>query len=351
MKVPYNDLSRIHNPLRKSFHESLDSVLNTSGFVGDVVFADAFKKYTNSDYCITCNSGTDALCIAIKSLELKPGSRIAVPAISYAATAMAVVNAGHVPVFIDVDPDTGLMLVDTVKDVDCVIPVHLYGQCVDVHTLLKLGVPVIEDCAQAHGATINDTHVGNLGVIGCFSFYPGKNMGALGDAGACITNNEELATKMKRYASLGSPKHNRYEHVTDGINSRMDGMQGLFLTEKLKHLDDWTNQRITLAEIYQSGMECPNRSRVGKDVYHVFYTLQNERENYIKHMNDSGVQTGIHYPYPLSELECFREYHILCKNAVEFCKKCVSLPLFPGMTKDEVEFTLKSHRDFHLPSI
>jgi dTDP-4-amino-4,6-dideoxygalactose transaminase len=264
---------------------------------------------------------------------------------------MAVVNAGHVPVFIDVDPDTGLMLVDTVKDVDCVIPVHLYGQCVDVHTLLKLGVPVIEDCAQAHGATINDTHVGNLGVIGCFSFYPGKNMGALGDAGACITNNEELATKMKRYASLGSPKHNRYEHVTDGINSRMDGMQGLFLTEKLKHLDDWTNQRITLAEIYQSGMECPNRSRVGKDVYHVFYTLQNERENYIKHMNDSGVQTGIHYPYPLSELECFREYHILCKNAVEFCKKCVSLPLFPGMTKDEVEFTLKSHRDFHLPSI
>lgn len=351
MKVPYNDLSRIHEPLRTAFHESLDIALNTSGFVGDTTFADAFKKYTNSQHCVTCNSGTDALYIAIKALELKPGSRIAVPAISYAATAMAVVNAGHVPVFIDVDSDTGLMLVDTVKDVDCVIPVHLYGQCVDVHTLLKLGVPVIEDCAQAHGACIDSKHVGNFGAIGCFSFYPGKNMGALGDAGACITNNEELAVKMKRYASLGSPKHNRYEHVTDGINSRMDGVQGLFLKEKLKHIDDWTNQRISLAERYQSGTEFPNRSRVGKDVYHVFYTLQNERENYIKYMNDRGIQTGIHYPYPLPELKCFERYHTVCKNAIEFCKRCVSLPLFPGMTKDEIEFTLKSHIDFRLPSV
>lgn len=351
MKVPYNDLSRIHEPLRTAFHESLDIALNTSGFVGDTTFADAFKKYTNSQHCVTCNSGTDALYIAIKALELKPGSRIAVPAISYAATAMAVVNAGHVPVFIDVDSDTGLMLVDTVKDVDCVIPVHLYGQCVDVHTLLKLGVPVIEDCAQAHGACIDGKHVGNFGAIGCFSFYPGKNMGALGDAGACITNNEELAVKMKRYASLGSPKHNRYEHVTDGINSRMDGVQGLFLKEKLKHIDDWTNQRISLAERYQSGIEFPNRSRVGKDVYHVFYTLQNDRENYIKYMNDRGIQTGIHYPYPLPELKCFERYHTVCKNAIEFCKRCVSLPLFPGMTKDEIEFTLKSHIDFRLPSV
>ena len=351
MKVPYNDLSRIHEPLRTAFHESLDITLNTSGFVGDTIFADAFKKYTNSQHCVTCNSGTDALYIAIKALELKPGSKIAVPAISYAATAMAVVNAGHAPVFIDVDPETGLMLVDTVKDVDCVIPVHLYGQCVDVKKLLDLGIPVIEDCAQAHGASIDEKHVGNFGSIGCFSFYPGKNMGALGDAGACITNNEELAVKMKRYASLGSPKHNRYEHVTDGINSRMDGIQGLFLKEKLKHLDDWTNQRISLVKRYQSGAEFPNRSRIGKDVYHVFYTLQNERENYIKYMNDRGIQTGIHYPYPLPELKCFERYHTVCKNAIEFCKRCVSLPLFPGMTKDEIEFTLKSHIDFRLPSV
>jgi dTDP-4-amino-4,6-dideoxygalactose transaminase len=348
MKIPYNDLSRIHEPLKQSFHDALDKVLDTCAFVGDTKFAEEFKKYTKSEHCVTCNSGTDAIYIAIKSLELKPGSRIAVPAISYAATAMAVVNAGHTPVFVDVDPQSGLMLVDTVKDVDCVIPVHLYGQCVDVKKLLDLGVPIIEDCAQAHGALIDGKHVGNFGVIGCFSFYPGKNMGALGDAGACITNDETLAIKMKQYASLGSPKHSRYEHKTDGINSRMDGIQGLFLCEKLKHLDEWTNQRISLAERYQNGTEFPKRSQVGKDVYHVFYTLQEDRDAYIKHMNDSGVQTGIHYPYPLPELECFSKYRILCKNAIEFCKKCVSLPLFPQMTDEELQFTLKSHTDFHL---
>ena len=346
MNIPYNDLSRIHEPLKNSFHTALDQVLQTSAFVGDKQFAEDFRIYTGSNHCVTCNSGTDALYIAIKSLELTPGSRIAVPAISYAATAMAVVNAGHIPVFIDVDPETGLMLVDTVNDVDCVIPVHLYGQCVDVKKLLKLGVPIIEDCAQAHGAS-----VGNDGVIGCFSFYPGKNMGALGDAGACITNDESLATKMKQYASLGSPKHNRYEHKTDGINSRMDGLQGLFLIEKLKHLDEWTDQRISIAQRYQIGARFPNRSCVGKDVYHVFYTLQDDRDAYIKFMNERGIQTGIHYPHPLPELECFSKYHILCKNAIEFCKKCVSLPLFPGMSDEEVDFTIKSHTSFCLPAI
>ena len=150
MKVPYNDLSLIHAPLIQEFHESLDRALRTSNFVGDAVFADAFKKYTGSKHCVTCNSGTDALYIAIKALELTPGSKIAVPAVSYAATAMAVVNAGHIPVFIDIDPNTGLMLTCEVRDVDCVIPVHLYGQVVDIEPLLKLGIPIIEDCAQAH---------------------------------------------------------------------------------------------------------------------------------------------------------------------------------------------------------
>ena len=259
-------------------------------------------------YGVSCNSGTDALYIAIKSLELKPKSKIAVPAISYAATAMAVVNAGHIPVFIDVDKETGLMLVESVKNVDCVIPVHLYGQCVDVSKLLDLNIPIIEDCAQAHGAIINGKHVGTIGNIGCFSMYPGKNLGALGDAGVCITNNEILSIKMKQYASLGAQKDNRYNHITDGINSRMDGIQGLFLNEKLKHLDEWTNDRIRIGEIYNSSIIFPKRSTIGKDVYHVYYTLQDDRDDYIKYMNENGIQTGIHYPISLPELECFKEY-------------------------------------------
>ena len=252
MKVPFNDLKRIHDPLKNRFHEILDQVLDKCSFIGDTNFTEEFSKYTGSKYCVSCNSGTDALYIAIKSLELKPKSKIAVPAITYAATAMAVVNAGHIPVFIDVDKETGLMLVESVKNVDCVIPVHLYGQCVDVSKLLDLNIPIIEDCAQAHGAIINGKHVGTIGNIGCFSMYPGKNLGALGDAGVCITNNETLSIKMKQYASLGAQRDNRYNHKTDGINSRMDGIQGLFLKEKLKHLDEWTNDRIRIGEIYNS---------------------------------------------------------------------------------------------------
>ena len=346
MRVLLNDLSRIHNPLRGEFHKVLDHVLDTSAYVNDTTFAEAFATYTGSKHCVSCASGTDALYIAIKALELPPGSRIAVPAISYAATAMAVVNTGHIPVFVDVHPFTGLMLVDKVKDVDCVIPVHLYGQCVDVSKLEHLGVPIIEDCAQAHGATIEGTHVGRFGQIGCFSFYPGKNMGALGDAGGCITDDPELALKMKQYASLGAPKHNRYEHNVDGINSRMDGMQGLFLCEKLKHFDDWTNDRIKVGAEYNKSGFFPLMSTVGRDVFHVYYTLQSNRDAYIKHMNASGVQTGIHYPISLPELECFKKFKSPCPNAKEFCERCVSIPIFPKMTDEEVALTLESHKSF-----
>jgi len=312
--------------------------------VGDVQFAEKFRTYTGAEYCITCNSGTDALYLAIKALELKPGSRIMVPAVSYAATAMAVVNAGHVPVFSDVDAETGLMLLpDILDDIDCIIVVHLFGQI--AHVPRKYNIYVIEDCAQAHGAKLNSEHVGMRGTIGCFSFYPGKNLGALGDGGACITNDQNLAIKMKQYASLGAPIHNRYEHNTDGINSRMDGIQGLFLSTKLNHLDEWTRERVEIAKKYNATTPFPKRSELG-DVYHVFYTLENDRDSYIKFMNSNGVQTGIHYPIALPELECFREYHVECKNAKVFCSKCVSLPMFPYMNALEIMTTLKSHIDY-----
>ena len=213
MKVPFNDLKRIHDPLRKTFHKDLDTIIDSSSFVGDTKFADEFRTYTGSKHCITCNSGTDALYLAIKALELKPNSKIIVPAVSYEATSMAVKNAGHIPFFIDVHPDTALINSREIwkhitldPDIKCIIVVHLYGQYVDMEQLMKFNfnLPIIEDCAQAHGLRSNDRHVGTMGTIGCFSFYPGKNLGALGDAGACITDNTQLATKMKQYASLGA---------------------------------------------------------------------------------------------------------------------------------------------------
>jgi|TARA_B100000073_G_C23732615_1_gene571335 dTDP-4-amino-4,6-dideoxygalactose transaminase len=369
MQVPFNDLNRIHEPLRETFHKSLDDILDSSSFVGDTHFASEFKKYTGAEHCITCNSGTDALYLAIKSLELPPGSKILVPAVSYAATAMAVVNAGHVPVFADVDPTTGLtesLVVDdddidwetsAFADIKCIIIVHLFGQVAKfptfVHSRLssfaaRRRIPIIEDCAQAHGAMGRggSKHVGLRGDIGCFSFYPGKNLGALGDGGACITNDKTLAVKMKQYASLGAPKHNRYEHNTDGVNSRMDGLQGLFLATKLKLLDDWTSERKKIAGVYQSMNMFPQRT-TRDDVFHVFYTLEDDREGYIKHMKSRGVQTGIHYPISLPDLKCFEKYNRGdCKNAKEFCAKCVSLPIFPYMSEVEIFTVLKAHAEW-----
>lgn len=360
MKVPFNDLKRIHDPLRKTFHQTLDTIIDSSAYVGDTKFADDFRMYTGSNHCITCNSGTDALYLAIKALELKPKSKIIVPAVSYEATSMAVKNAGHIPIFVDVNPETALINTREIwkhvtldPDIKCIIVVHLYGQYVDMEQLMRYDfrLPIIEDCAQAHGLVINGRHVGTSGTIGCFSFYPGKNLGALGDAGACITNDTQLAAKMKQYASLGASLYNRYEHNTDGINSRMDRIQGMFLSAKLKHLNEWTEDRREIAKLYNNGMLgkiIPDeRWRKNKrDVFHVFYILVDNRDDYITFMNDKGIQTGIHYPISLPELKCNEKYYRYCPNAKEFCSKCVSLPIFPYMTDDEIDHVITTHNRY-----
>ena len=335
MKVPFCDFNKMHEPLKSKFINILSNALDNSQFIGSSSFEDEFKNYTNSKHCITCNSGTDALYIAIKSLELKNGSRIGVPAVSYAATAMAVMNAGHIPVFIDVDPTTALLDWSFLKNikVDCVIPVHLFGQYCEIPDWID--IPVIEDCAQAHGLRIKGNHVGKRGLIGCFSFYPGKNLGALGDAGACITDDDTLADKMLTYSRLGADTSNRYYHKTDGINSRMDILQGLFLTEKLKYLDDWNKQRVEIAKLY--GNLGPKRN-YEQDVFHVFYTLTDDKEKLISKLKQNNIGYNFHYPYPLNKLPCFKNYYRDCPNAESFCNRCVSLPMFPGMTEEQVNY-------------
>lgn len=345
MKIPYNDVLRIHKDLKPAFHSIIDTIIDDSAFVDDRKgFGQEFAMYTGSKYCVTCANGYDALYLAIKSIDLTQGSRIAVPAISYAATAMAIVNAGHVPVFIDVDAITGLMNLDELEketNLHCIIPVHLYGQCIDIHRILKMNIPVIEDCAQAIGAKIDGRHVGTFGIVGTFSFYPGKNLGAFGDAGACITNDQVTAVTMKQHASMGSPTSNRYDHTIDGINSRMDCIQGMILSEKLNHIDKWTSERTRIADRMKNSMKLPIRSSIGTDVYHVFYALVENREFFIDFMKKNGVETNIHYPIALPNLKCFERYYKTCPIANYFCEHCVSLPLFPGMTDEEIDYIIE----------
>jgi len=335
--IPYNDLTRIHDP--EEYLDDIKTCIQNSEFIGDKVFSKDFAEYTGSKYCIPCANGTDAITIALMSLDLPDNSKVAVPAISYAATAAAVVAANHTPVFVDVDPETGLMDVGKIPDVQCAIPVHLYGQCVDVS---RIKVPFIEDCAQAHGATIDGKHVGNFGKLGCFSFYPGKNLGAMGDAGGIITNDESLYLKCKSIASLGASSHDRYMHIRHGINSRMDSMQGYILSRKLKKLDQHTDERVRIGELYNNSFGNMKRSTVGKDVYHVYTVLSDDRSKLIKHMKSKNIQYNIHYPHALNKLPCFEKYYTECPNAESFCKKCTSIPLFPGMTIDEIDHVIKN---------
>jgi len=342
MKVPYNDLSRIHKDI--DFTTDIQKAIDNNQFINANDFGKDFASYTRSKYCLPCANGTDALTIAIMAMNFPEKTRIAVPAISYAATAMAVVSANHIPVFIDVDPNTGLIDLDKLdqEDVDCVIPVHLYGQCVDVS---RIKIPFIEDCAQAHSATIGDIHVGNFGKCGCFSFYPGKNLGAMGDAGCLITNDIDFYNRCRSIASLGASVNNRYLHVVHGINSRMDGFQGLVLQKKLVKLDEWTDDRVKIGKLYDNEFGI-NRSSVGKDVYHVYFLKLDNRDDFIKYLNDNDIQHNIHYPFPLNKLPCFNSSDE-CPNAEKFCNECTSIPLFPGMTNDEVQHVVKIIKSYY----
>jgi dTDP-4-amino-4,6-dideoxygalactose transaminase len=333
--VEFSNLYEIHKDLKQEFHDILEATLNDSCFVGgNGEFASKWRQYTGSDYCVTCNSGTDALYIALRAFDFEPHARVAVPAVSYAATAMAVVNAGLEPVFVDVDPVTGLMDWDEFhkreEGIVCVVPVHLFGQYCKVPESVRDKYVVIEDCAQAHGLRVDEQHVGVRADVACFSFYPGKNLGALGDAGAVITSSATLYEKMRAMARLGSSKTDRYMHETVGINSRMDILQDRFLVAKLKYLDQWTEERRRVARLYGQSRD---------DVVHVLYILvpPNERDELIRYAKSEGIQLNCHYPHALCDLPCFEKWRLPCPNATKFCASCVSLPLYPYMTQEDVD--------------
>ena len=348
MKVPYNDLSRIHDT--DEICAALRRVVESGNFIGAESFAREFCRYTEAKYCVPCANGTDALTIAIMALDLPPKSKVAVPAISYAATAMAVVNAGHEIEFVDVDR-FGLMDLEKLKKVDVAlaIPVHLYGQCVDVK---EIGIPYIEDCAQAHCAHYMGRHVGNFGKFGCFSFYPGKNLGAMGDAGCVITNDEELYEKAKSVCSLGASTGDRYLHNIRGVNSRMDAFQGEILKLKLDKLDYWATLRCDIGLTYLENIEfSPGRGICGYDAFHVYYLLSSDRDGDIKKLRDKGIQCNIHYPHALNTLECFKVWSKRCPVAERFCSRCYSIPLFPKMTDEEVWHVINCVNEINIPIV
>lgn len=351
MKVPFVDLGRQHAPIAPSLREAFDRVLDSRQFIlGEEAtrFEERFAEYCGVDHCVGLNSGTAALTLMLQAGGIGPGDEVIVPAHTFLATALAVVHAGATPVCVDVEPGTGLIDVEATRAAigprtSAVIPVHLYGQICPMDELNALadqaGLAVFEDAAQAHGATYGGRRAGSLGRAAAFSFYPSKNLGALGDAGAICTDDLELADAARSLRDLG---RRGGEHLLTGYNERLDGLQAAFVSVKLGHLDAWNDARRAHAAAYRERLhdpvELPAELPGGSPVYHLFAVRSKARDGLADSLLAHGIQTGIHYPVALPDqpaLPMLRDADTPVARA--WAAHELSLPMFPGLSEEEIE--------------
>jgi dTDP-3-amino-3,4,6-trideoxy-alpha-D-glucose transaminase len=320
-------------------------------------FEREFAEYCETDFAVGVSSGTEALALSLRALEIGPGDEVIVPANSFIATAEAVSAVGATPVLVDVDPDSHLITAETVASnlsprVRCVIPVHLFGATVDLDPILAVareaGVHVIEDACQAHGARYRGRRVGTLGALGCFSFYPAKNLGAWGDGGAVVTATPELADRLQLLRSHG--ERPRYHHRVVGATARLDALQAAVLRRKLARLDGWNDHRRRLgAELRKrlNGLVDPVHLPFAEadNVYHLFVVRCAERDALREHLTREGVATGIHYPVPIHRTGAYAELGLgpgSLPVSEELAGRICSLPLFPGMTDAELDHVARA---------
>lgn len=320
--IKFLDLHSQYLSIKEEIDQAILNVISESAFIGGKYvsqFEEQFADYQQAKYCVGVGNGTDALEIAIESLNLPDDGEIIVPANSFIASSEAVTRSGHKIVFCDASSDDYTINIADLKkritpNTVAIIAVHLYGHPCDMDPLIELAheynLKIIEDCAQAHGAEYKGQKVGAIGDLGCFSFYPGKNLGAFGDGGAIVTNKEALAVRCRMIANHG--RIAKYDHKFQGRNSRLDGLQAAILTTKLRHLDDWTDKRITIANEYLERLKdipeitLPVRQEWAKQVYHLFVIRHSNRDKIQAVLKDSGIQTGIHYPIALPKLEAYK---------------------------------------------
>jgi len=359
-RLPLVDLSKQYENLRADLDAAIERVFGSMEFIlgaEAVAFEREFATFCGAAYAIACGNGTDALELALSAGGIQSGDEVITVAHTFAATGEAIVRVGAVPRFIDVDPDTLLMDIDQVGRVinqktRAIIPVHLYGACVDMGALMSLaekyGLIVIEDAAQAHGATAGGKRAGTIGEAGCFSFYPGKNLGAYGDAGAIVTSNPQLAERIRKLRDHG--RSGKYEHYVIGRNSRMDALQAAFLRVKLHHLDAWNRRRRALAGRYRFLLEdVPNVKVVavlpdGEAVYHLFVVQVDNRDLVKDRLNAAGISTGVHYSVPLHLQPAFVGTQGINGVALPItesaAERVLSLPIFPEMAESDVDWVV-----------
>jgi len=360
MKIPFVDLKAQYAAHREEFDAAIAEVIAETAFIGTGgnrfvrAFEEAFADFAGAEHCIGCANGTDALEILLKAAGIGPGDEVIVPALTWIATSEAAGNLGAKAVFVDVDPIThtidpaGIEAALTERS-RAVIPVHLYGQPADMDPILAVArerkLFVLEDCAQAHGAAYNGRPVGTLGDAGSFSFFPGKNLGAYGDAGGMITNDAELAARARSIGQHGQSER-KFEHAIEGRNSRLDGLQAAILSVKLKYLRDWTEDRIRIAGRYRElladlPLELPVCAEGRRHVYHLFATRTEKRDALRAALGEAGVATGQQYPIALPLLEAYADRGHTPEqfpHAHAMTRQVLTLPIYPEISEDQMLF-------------
>lgn len=365
MRVNLVDLPRQYKDIKELVIEDISDALDKGSFIGSESFEKKFAEYHGSSYCVGVGSGTDALWLSLLSLGIGSGDEVIVPANTYIATAFAVSHTGAKPVFIDPDPVTYTINGNSIENVitsntKAIIPVHLYGYPADMSSVLSVanhyGLYVIEDCAQAAGAVYKGKKTGSFGDVGCYSFYPAKNLGGLGQGGAVITDNYELSETVRELGNVGRSRGSWFDYSYVGMNSRLDYINSKFLERCLVNLDSWNAKRSTASLWYGDGLReidglsLPVGAANGTNpVFHLYEVKLNDKETRDRlklFLESMEISTGLHYPKPCHRQCMYKDYYYSCYISDNLSDTLISLPIHPSITNEEVNYVCYAIKEF-----
>jgi len=362
MTVPYTDFAKMHRPLRSRLDEAWKRVMDREWFIGgeeDAAFEREFAAWCGAKYCVGVGNGLDALRLILLAVGIGQGDEVLVPANTFIASALAISYVGAKPVLVDPDPETAVITPEEAAkhitpNTKAMLPVHLYGRLADMEGFAALakrnGLVLVEDAAQAHGAERNGSMAGAWSLAAGFSFYPGKNLGALGDAGAVITNDPETARKVRAIANYGAEK--KYYHEWPGVNSRLDELQAAALRVKLPYLGEWTAERRRIAKVYRREIRNEKIRLLSEDegnVFHIFPVFTRERDRLQQFLEEAGIHCLIHYPVPIHLQKAYTDLGYRRGDfpaAEELAETELSIPLYPGMSEAQIEYVVETLNRF-----
>ena len=367
MKIPFVDLKAQYKTIKNEIDDAIQSVIDETAFIKGKYVGKYEKEYAEKygvKHCIGVANGTDAIYVSLKALGIGKGDEVITVANSWISTSETITQAGARPVFVDIDPayytiDHRLIEDKITPKTSAIIPVHLFGQPAEIKKIEQIcekhNLHLVEDCAQAHFAEYKGQKVGTFGIAGTFSFFPGKNLGAYGDAGAIITNDDDFAVKARMYANHGALI--KHKHEVEGINSRLDGMQAAVLSVKLKYISGWNEKRLKNALLYNKlltdidSIAVPGINENVKHVFHLYVIRTDKRDALQKYLSEKGISTGIHYPTPLPLLPAYKYLNHTPSDfpiASDYMDKILSIPMFPELTEEQIQYIADCIKEFYL---